>query len=196
MNHVLFDTDDDGCTAIDPDEKAQLIPSYISIRFELNQAELQNIERADRWAFSRRRNVLEVAFLKNLHKRMFNEVWLWAGKYRTTGRNIGVDAYRIDTDLHQLLNDVIYWINASTYCVDEIGVRFHHRLVSIHPFPNGNGRHARLAADLLAVQLGELRFTWGRERVTTLELTRQTYIEVLRSADRHDIGPLLSFVRT
>jgi Fic-DOC domain mobile mystery protein B len=140
--------------------------------------------------------VLDVVFLKNLHKRMFNQVWRWAGNYRTTGRNIGVEAYRIDTELHQLLSDVRFWIANTTFLPDEIAIRFHHRLVSIHPFPNGNGRHARLAADLLIIQLGDRRFTWGSESLTDPAGTRHNYIEALRTADNHDIRALLAFART
>ncbi len=196
MTGGLFNPPDSAATLIEPDEQAQLVPSYITTRAELNEAELQNIIRADRWAFSRRRDVLNVAFLKNLHKRMFNQVWRWAGDYRTTGRNIGVEAYRIDTELHQLLDDARFWISNTTFASDEIAVRFHHRLVAVHPFPNGNGRHARLAADLLIIQLGDCRFTWGSESLIEPAETRRNYIEALRAADRHDINALLRFART
>ncbi|MBZ9602152.1 mobile mystery protein B [Phyllobacterium chamaecytisi] len=196
MTEVLFDAEDNGATALEPDERAQLIPTYISTRAELNDAELQNINDADRWVFRRRRDVLSLEFLKNLHKRMFNQVWRWAGNYRTTGRNIGVEAYRIDTELHQLLSDVRFWIANTTFLPDEIAIRFHHRLVAIHPFPNGNGRHARLAADLLIIQLGNRRFTWGSESLVEPAKTRHNYIKALRTADNHDIRALLAFART
>ena len=124
--------------------------------------------------------------------------WLsyWAGQYRTTPRNIGVDAYRIVPDLHQLLGDVRYWVEHPTYPANEIAVRFHHRLVFIHPFPSGNGRHSRLAADLLAVTLGQPRFTWGRVNLTEPKETRAEYVAALRAADGHDIAPLSAFARS
>ena len=106
-------------------------------------------------------------FLCNLHKRMFGDVWKWAGKYRATPRNLGVEPWKIQTEIFQLLDDVRYWIENRTYAPDEIAVRFHHRLVAIHPFPNGNGRWSRLAADLLIVTLGGVRFTWGRANLQT-----------------------------
>lgn len=196
MTDPLFDTNDDAATPLTAEEREGLIPSYVTLRHELNEAEQIGIEDADRWAFSRKRNVLDERFLKSLHKRMFGQVWRWAGRYRTTGRNIGVDAYRIATDLHQLLDDVRYWIEHASYPADEIVVRFHHRLVAIHPFPNGNGRHARLAADLLAVQLGLPRLTWGRANLVEAQATRRAYVTALRAADAHDIGPLLAFVRS
>lgn len=193
MSDPLFDDDDDAATPITAEEREGLIPAYITLRRELNEAEQIGIADADRWAFTRRRDVLDEPFLKNLHKRMFGHVWRWAGQYRTTARNIGVDAYRIAPDLHQLLADVRYWIEHQTYPPDEIAVRFHHRLVFIHPFPNGNGRHSRLAADLLIAALGQPRFTWGRANLVEAQATRAAYVAALRAADGHDIAPLLAF---
>ena len=197
MSDPLFDgEDDDAATPLTPDEREGLIPSYITLRRELNEAEQIGIEEADRWAFSRKRDVLDEQFLKSLHKRTFGQVWRWAGEYRTTARNIGVDAYRIRTELHQLLDDVRYWIGHQTFAAAEIAVRFHHRLVAIHPFPNGNGRHARLAADLLAIQLGLPRFTWGRADLVEPKITRKAYFAALRAADAHDFEPLCMFARS
>ena len=196
MTDTLFADDDDAATPLTPEEREGLIPTYITLRRELNEAEQIGIADADRWAFSRKRDVLDEAFLRSLHKRMFGKVWRWAGQYRTTARNIGVDAYRIGVELQQLLGDVRYWIENATYSPDEILARFHHRLVFIHPFPNGNGRHARLAADLLAVQLGQPRFTWGRVNLTVPQETRRAYVAALRAADAHDIAPLLAFARS
>lgn len=195
MSDPLFDDEDDAATPLTAEEREGLIPDYITLRSELNEAEQIGIEEAGRWAFARRRNVLDASFLKSLHKRMFGQVWRWAGQYRTTARNIGIDAYRISTELHQLLGDVRYWIDHATYPPDEIAVRFHHRLVFVHPFPNGNGRHARLAADLLAVELGLPRFTWGRSNLVEPRATRAAYVAALRAADAHDIALLLAFAR-
>ena len=195
MTGSLFGTDDDAATPLTAEEREALIPTYITLRRELNEAEQIGISDADRWAFARQREVLDEAFLKRLHKRMFGKVWRWAGQYRTTPRNIGVDAYRIAPELHQLLGDVRYWIAHRTHPPDEIAGRFHHRLVFIHPFPNGNGRHARLAADLLVAALGEPRFTWGRANLTEAKATRDAYVAALRAADRHEIAPLLAFAR-
>jgi Fic-DOC domain mobile mystery protein B len=127
---------------------------------------------------------------------MLSRVWKWAGAFRQSERNLGIDAYRIPIELRQLLDDCRYWIENKTYESGEIAARFHHRLVSIHPFPNGNGRHSRLAADLLLVVLGSKRFTWGRVSLVNAGETRRTYIEALRAADNHDINPLLAFVRS
>ncbi|MES9854006.1 MAG: mobile mystery protein B [Candidatus Thiodiazotropha sp. L084R] len=187
---------DDASTPLSPEELEGLIPSYIALRSELNEAEQTNILDAEEWAFKRKRDVLSENFLTGLHKRMFGRVWKWAGQNRLTGKNIGVDAYRIPTELRQLLDDVRYWIENTTYPLDEIAVRFHHRLVWIHIFPNGNGRHARTATDLLLYALGQPRFTWGRENLVDANETRQAYVDALRAADRHDYGPLLNFVRT
>jgi Fic-DOC domain mobile mystery protein B len=188
--------EDDGGTELSEEEREGLIPSYITLRNELNEAEQANILEAEDWAFARNRDPLDEYFLDNLHKRMFGNVWKWAGTHRTTGKNIGVDAYRIPTDLRQLLDDCRYWIENGTYEPDEFAARFHHRLVAIHCYPNGNGRHARLAADLLLRKMGQERFSWGGKNLVDLKETRKRYIAVLRAADGHDIGPLLDFVRS
>lgn len=188
--------EDDNATPLEPEELEALIPSYITLRAELNEAEQAGILEADDWAFRRRRNILDERFLKNLHRRMFGKVWRWAGEFRLTERNIGVQAYRIAVELRHLLDDVRYWIEHETYPPDEIAMRFHHRLVAIHPFPNGNGRHARLAADLLAIGLAQTRFSWGGNNLAASGEVRRAYIDALSAADRHDIVPLLAFARS
>lgn len=196
MTDALGPKDDAG-TELSPEEREGLIPSYITLRSELNDAEQSNIEEGTDWAErSRRKNVLDERFLKALHKRMYGNVWKWAGTYRSTGKNIGVDAYRIGTDLNQLIDDVRFQIENKSYAADEIAARFHHRLVQIHCYPNGNGRHARVATDLLLKQLGRDPFSWGSENLVDPGETRERYIAALHAADKHDIGPLLEFVRS
>lgn len=196
MSDPLIDADDEAATPLTPEERDALIPTYITLRRELNEVEQIGIADADRWAFARRRDVLDEDFLKQLHRRMFGDVWKWAGQFRTTPRNLGVEAWKIAPDLRLLLDDVRYWIEHQTYPPDEIAVRFKHRLVFIHPFPNGNGRHSRLAGDLLAVQLGRERFTWGSGNLVAIDELRKIYIDALHAADAHDIEPLLAFARS
>jgi Fic-DOC domain mobile mystery protein B len=196
MPDPLFDRDDDANTPLTAEEREQIIPSYITLRHELNEAEQINIGVALRWADARRRDILDRDFLSELHQRMFGDVWRWAGQYRTTARNIGVEAYRIAMDVQQAIDDARYWVGHATYQPDEIAVRFSHRLVAIHPFPNGNGRFSRLVGDLLALQLGQSLFTWGRVNLVDAGETRARYVEALRAADNHDIGPLLLFARS
>lgn len=126
---------------------------------------------------------------------MFGNVWRWAGEIRRTERNIGVDAYRITGELRQLIEDCNFWQANTTYISDEIAARFSHRLVFIHPFPNGNGRLSRMPADLLLINLGEGRFSWGRTSLVDPNETRNRYIAALQAADQHDYGPLIKFVR-
>ena len=195
----LIDAEDEASTPLTPEERDALIPSYISQRRELNEVEQIGIADADAWALSRRRDVLSEEFLRTLHRRMFGDVWRWAGELRTTPRNIGIDAWDIAPQLRMLLDDVRYWIEHRTFPPDEIAVRLHHRLTWIHPFPNGNGRHARLAADLLARQLGQPRFTWGSGGdLGAIAEIRRRYVEALRLADaeRDNVGPLLGFARS
>ncbi len=187
---------DDASTRFTAEEKDGLIPSYITLRGELNEAEQANILEAEGWSFTRKRDVLSEKFLNNLHKRMFGNVWRWAGKFRRTEKNIGIEHYRIPQELRLLLDDCQYWIEHSTYDPDEIAARFHHRLVWIHLYPNGNGRHARLAADLLLVSLGKARFSWGSASLTDPGQTRKRYVAALQQADNHNIDPLLEFVRS
>ncbi len=191
----LFDEPDDA-TPLTPDERKGLIPSDITYRSELNKAEHENLARGQDWALSRRRGLLTEKFVKDLHGRMFCDVWRWAGDFRTSERNIGIAYYEIPMALRQLFADAAAWVEHKAYSPDEIAVRLHHRLVQIHPFPNGNGRHARLMADLLVMQLGRDRFTWGSATLQNAREVRRRYIDALEAADHHDIGPLLAFARS
>lgn len=186
----------DGSTPLTSEEREGLIPTYITLRSELNEAEYINIQNGEAWAFKRKRDVFNTAFLNNLHRRMFGRVWTWAGTFRRSAKNVGVDAYRIPIELQQLIDDCSFWVKHATYPVDEIAARFHHRLVFIHPYPNGNGRHSRLATDLLLVAMGKDRFSWGQINLVDAKETRNQYIEALRSADKQDYDPLLLFVRS
>lgn len=196
MPDPLFDRDDEANTPLTAEEREQLIPSYITLRHELNEAEQINIGGALRWADSRKRDILDGNFLRELHQRMFGDVWRWAGHYRTSERNIGVAAHRIVTEVQLAIDDARFWANNAIYQPDEIAVRFSHRLVYVHPFPNGNGRFSRLIGDLLARKLGQPPFTWGRANLITAGETRARYVQALRAADNHDIGPLLDFARS
>jgi len=140
--------------------------------------------------------ILSEEFIRALHKRMFGDVWKWAGSHRQSERNIGIDAYRIANELGALPGDVKYWIEHETYPPDEIAIRFHHCLVAIHPFPNGNGRHARLMADLLIELLDGEPFSWGGGHLTDVGNLRMRYVAALQAADKHDIAALLEFARS
>src|SRR5262249_29759552 len=158
--------------------KRDLRLSHITFKHELYEAEQENIARAQQWALKRtvRTDLLTEKFMLDLHKQMLKDVWKWAGKFRKTERNIGIDWWLIQTSLRTLLDDAKAWIQYGSYPADEIAVRLHHRLVAIHPFPNGNGRHARLMADLLIMHMGCQRFTWGSASLRDAGETRQRYI--------------------
>ena len=195
----LFQEPDDA-TPLEPAEREGLLQSWITHRADLNEAEQDNILQGSAWARRSRGlsvdGVLNEGFLRALHKRMFGKVWKWAGAYRQTERNIGIEAYRIPSELANLFDDVHYWVKHETYSRDEIAVRFHHRLVAIHPFPNGNGRHARLMADLLIELLGGEPFSWGGGSLADVGELRARYVAALKAADIHDINPLLEFARS
>jgi Fic-DOC domain mobile mystery protein B len=185
-----------GATSLEEEEKALLIPKHITLMPELNAFEHANILMAEQWAL-RSRFALTISYMKKLHYKMFDQTWKWAGQFRKTEKNIGVDAYRIETDLKQLIDDILYQIENQSFDFDEIATRFHHRLVFIHAFPNGNGRHARLMTDLLLQRNRKERFTWGHSQLRSSDTyVRQDYIAALRLADAHDHSALLAFVRS
>lgn len=197
MNDQLFDADDEANTPLTPDERAGLLLTYITTRRELNDAEQANVSDADRWAFTRRRDVLDATFLQRLHKRMFGKVWAWAGTFSLEqNRRIGVDHWLVEPELRNLIDTARYWVDHESFEPDAIALRFHHKLTWIHAFPNGNGRHARLSADLLAVALGRPPFSWGRASLIEASVLRGLYVAALRAADDHDVQPLLAFARS
>jgi Fic-DOC domain mobile mystery protein B len=193
----LFAQPDDA-TPLTPEEQEGLKQTWITTRADLNEAEQINIDEAVAWtAKLGDRELLTEEFVFDLHKRMFADVWTWAGTRRNTGKNIGVDPPQIYIRLGGLLGDARYWIQASTYPPDEIAIRVHHGLVFIHPFPNGNGRHARLIADLLIAQLGGEPFTWGGGgTLQDIGEVRDQYIHALKRADNYDFDELFAFARS
>ena len=186
-----------GVTPLDPDAAAELIPAHIATMGQLNDWEALNILQAELWLKGRRRwQLLSLDFVRLLHKRMFSDTWKWAGNFRNTEKSIGIDPGHISPRTQELLEDVKVQLQHKSYPIDEIATRFHHRLVSIHPFANGNGRHARLMADLLLEENGASRFSWGQNSSADAETIRQQYIAALRAADNKDYQLLLAFVRT
>lgn len=184
-----------GATPLDPDEAPGLIPKGIATRGQLDEFESANIAEALAWAERRRRDVLSEGFLTELHKRMFRRVWRWAGKYRSSGKNMGIAPHDIAPAIRDLVEDVKAQVAAARLPSTEIAMRFHHRMTRIHPFANGNGRHARLATDLLLEQLGEPRFSWGAGDLQHAGAAREKYIGALRAADGGDYQPLSDFLR-
>ncbi len=184
-----------GATPLSEDEKDQLIPGHLVNREQLNEWEQRNILEAEQWAFSqRRKRVLSADFVRALHRRMFDRTWKWAGSFRTTDKNIGVPAHQIPTALRNGLDDAEYWLENEIFPIPEAAVRLHHRLVSVHPFPDGNGRHARLAADVLLFNLNQLRLDWGGTGLVSSGPKREEYITALKAADAGDFNPLLQFL--
>ena len=189
-----------GATPLDPNEIEGLIPDYITTQKELNILEQQNIIEGMNWAEKQKKpDVLSITFNHKLHKQMFNQVWKWAGKTRTTDKNIGVHWQQIHTQLDNLFKNTQYWIENKTYKWDELAARFHHRLVSIHSFPNGNGRHARLMTDVLLKSNNQKSFTWGEKMHSSpIEIegtTRKAYLSALKKADKNNFIDLIKFAK-
>jgi Fic-DOC domain mobile mystery protein B len=188
---------DDAATNLSPEERIGLIPTWIVTRDDLNRAERANIAAGLRWAHRGRFDVLDPDSLFTLHRRMFGDVWRWAGKPRESEKNIGVaDWWKVREYLHGLTGDIAAQVAAGTRPPDEIAVDFHYRIVAIHVFPNGNGRHARLSADLLAERLGREPFTWGQGNLIDQGETRAAYIAAVKAADAFDLNPLVGFARS
>jgi Fic-DOC domain mobile mystery protein B len=187
----------DGHTPLDDGDREALKASYVSTRGELNEAEQENILRV----ITRRRPptvdaLLNDRYLRELHRAMFGDVWTWAGRYRRRETTIGIDPAQIAVAVRNLVADGRVCVDSGVESHDTIGVRFHHRLVSIHPFPNGNGRHSRLAADYLVRALGQDRFSWGADLALETPDLRQRYLDALRRADDGDLADLVSFARS
>ena len=194
MNDLQYSA---GATPLEPDEREGLKIEHITTREELNRFEQDNINEALQWLEGRRKtDILTEKFIKTLHQKMFGKVWRWAGTFRRSDKNIGVDWLQIPVYLHTLLQDVRYWIDHETYPADEIAVRFHYKLVWIHSFPNGNGRHARLMTDILLKDvLQHEPFTWNLKNIDVEDQVRKVYLDALRRADGNDYSMLLDFVR-
>lgn len=186
----------DGATPLDPNECGGLKHRHITTREELDELEQVNIASGLRWLTRQRGDVLTDNFATTLHKQLFSDVWDWAGSFRTTGKNIGVDPIQIGVQLRQLMDDVKYWAEHRIYPPSEAAVRLHHRLVSIHPFSNGNGRHARILADAALNRIFKAKpIDWaGGHDLAKMNSRRDAYIAALKAADRGDIGPLLAFI--
>ncbi len=188
----------DGATPLDYDEMEGLLLTHITTRSELDRWEMDNISQAYQWAERlKHKDIINEDFFCLLHKKMFGNVWKWSGQFRRSEKNIGVPWVQIAVDLKFLCDDAEAWLEYNTYSPDEFAARFHHRLVYIHPFANGNGRHARLMADLILEKLfKEPPFTWGKNALTKQGDTRTVYINALKASDNHDYSLLLKFVRS
>ena len=190
---ILFKAEDNA-TPITEEETHGLKQKWITQRSELNEMEMEGIVLAEKWLVSHTpKDVLGDTFLRKLHTKMFGSVWSWAGTYRSTERNIGVAPHQIPVKLKNLFDDTHFWIENKTYPLQEIAIRFHHKLVWIHPFPNGNGRISRLMADLLIRQIGGKALFWGSTDLVSISVMRTQYIKALQKADSGDYSALLAF---
>jgi Fic-DOC domain mobile mystery protein B len=190
----------DGQTPLNEEEQNGLLIPSITTREELDEFEQLNIEKAIQWTFGKKwkaEQLFSENFVKDLHKRMYGEVWKWAGAFRESEKNLGIKSYLIPAELKVLLDDAIFWVQNDTYSPDELAIRFKHRLVSIHCFSNGNGRHSRLMADLIMEKLFNATFfSWGSSNLVKATETRKAYIKAVKMADKQDLQPLIVFAKS
>jgi Fic-DOC domain mobile mystery protein B len=190
----------DGQTPLTEEEQEGLKIPSITTREELDEFEQLNIEKAIQWTFGKKLKVEQLfteKFIKDLHKRMYGEVWKWAGAFRTSEKNIGCKSYLVAIELKQLLDDALFWEANNTYNEEEVAIRFKHRLVSIHCFANGNGRHSRLMSDLIMEKLyNKTFFSWGSTNLVKATETRSNYIKAVKKADQQDVLPLIAFAKS
>lgn len=190
----------DGQTPLDDEEKEGLKIPSITTREELDEFEQLNIEKAIQWTLGKKlktEQLFSEKFIKDLHKKMYGEVWKWAGTFRTSEKNIGCKSYMVGIELKNLLDDAIFWKENNLYNSEELAIRFKHRLVSIHCFANGNGRHSRLIADLILEKLyNKTFFSWGSGNLVKATEARKNYIQAIRKADQNDILPLIAFAKS
>jgi Fic-DOC domain mobile mystery protein B len=190
---------EEGQTPLDEEEKEGLLISTITTRGELDEFEQLNIQKAVEWTLKRKfktENILTEEFIKDLHKRMLGEVWKWAGTFRNSNKNIGIDRFQIGLELKKLLDDAQFWIDHQTFEPDEIAIRFKHRIVSIHCFANGNGRHSRLIADVIISQIFAMPvYSWGSSALVKADEARKNYLTAIRAADQGNVKLLIAFAR-
>lgn len=189
----------EGQTPLNEEEKEGLKIKSITTQGELDQFEQLNIEKAIEWTISKKfkvERILTEKFIKDLHKKMYDDVWKWAGEFRKSEKKIGIKWTQIGVELNYLLDDTRFWIQNGTFSPEEIAIRFKHRIVSIHCFPNGNGRHSRLMADIImeAVFYKEA-FSWQQSNMVKADQTRKEYIACLKEADNGNINPLIEFAK-
>jgi Fic-DOC domain mobile mystery protein B len=190
----------EGQTPLDEEEKVGLLIPTIATRGELDEFEQQNIEEAIQWVLGKTLKpeaIFTEDFIRKLHKRMYGDVWTWAGEFRKSNKNLGIDFWQIPTVLRQLLDDAIYWYGQKTYNPDEMALRFKHRIVSIHCFSNGNGRHSRLMADIIIEKIYKKPvFSWGTANLSKENHPRKDYLNAVKLADTGDYSSLMSFARS
>jgi len=189
----------DGQTPLNEEEKEGLKIKSITTQGELDEFEQLNIEKAVEWTIHanlKPEKILTEKFIKDLHKRMYGDVWKWAGEFRRSEKNIGVAWTRIGVELKKLIDDTKFWIQEGKMSAEEIAIRFKHRIVSIHCFSNGNGRHSRMVADIIMESIfGKEIFTWHQSNMVKADNTRKEYIGALMKADNGDIKPLIEFAK-
>lgn len=191
----------EGATPLSPDDMLGLKHKHVDTREQLNELEAANILQGQIWASTLKKptldSIFDRAFVTNLHKALFGDVWEWAGIFRQRQLNIGIDPKNIPVDLHNFLEDAKCWVEFKHYDNLELSARIQHRLVQIHPFVNGNGRHSRIFTDIVRVYLlGEKPMKWAYAKLEDLTEERSSYITGLRKADEGDFSVFIKYLQS
>ena len=189
----------DGQTPLNENEIEGLLIDTITTQEELDEHEQLNIEQAVQWIILNKfklETILTEKFIKKVHKKMFDNTWRWAGIFRKSEKNLGVEWIKIGIELKYLIDDTKYWIENKTFSADQIAIRFKHRIVQIHCFSNGNGRHSRIMADIIIEMIfKKYIFTWHYSNMVKGDAIRKKYIIAVQEADKGNIYPLIDFAR-
>jgi Fic-DOC domain mobile mystery protein B len=194
-SHNLIDRD--GSTPLDHDQIKGIRFAHLTTMGELDELEDENIQRGLEWLnHQKTKDYLSIEFLCKLHEKLFGEVWKWAGKFRTV--EVNISKYRhhdVRPQLHNFFEDIKLWISGGKMSWDEISAEMHHRLVTIHPFPNGNGRTTRIFTEYVQKRNQQQVTSWGSTRKIDQKKRRDDYIKALRLADIGDFRALIDFMK-
>ena len=185
MKDFLF-KDRGGQTPLPPELQKGLISKNVQTIGELDEYEEQNIAEGMVWLEDSNANSLNYSFWLRLHKKLFGNVWNWAGEIRSHDLGNADFLYpeKVRPALMQLIGDAEYWFKNDTYPKKETIARIHEKLLTIHPFANGNGRWSRILTEYICKQNKIDIPKWNLKSKDDPQKRRKEYIEAVELA-RH-----------
>lgn len=189
--------DRDGSTPLDPDQIRGIKFSHLVNMGELDEVEDLNIQKGLEWLNRQKGDdYLSMEFLCKLHEKLFGDVWKWAGTFRKVEVNLSkIKYYDVGPQLKMFFEDAKLWIEGGRMSWDEISAEMHHRLIAIHPFPNGNGRTTRIYTEYVQKRNKQAVTSWKASLNHDPKERRRVYIKSLQQADKGDFRPLIEFMQ-